>query len=522
MNLSVSKIVKQVGDFYKKLTKRTKIIIFTSLGIILGVAVIISLIMNNNKYTILYNGLSASESTEILSLLEGMEVDVKVEDNGSILVPKDKEAAIKMQLASEGYPKSTLDYDIFINQSDLFTTDYEKKKLLIFQLQNRLQDSIRTVEGIEDCIVTLSIPDDNSYVLKDEVVDITASVMLKIYRNTELQTKQIKGIERLVANSVPGLTNDKVVIVGNDGVQLNKGQTDSELDGAGIKIETVNLINEVYERKIKDFLKPVLGENGVSVSVNVKVNFEQTSTQETIYTPVIGEDGIISWVERSNSSENTNNPGGTAGTGNNTDVPTYEETSADKDDETYKEDHFSAEYLVNQLVKVIQDNGGNIEDMTVAVIINAKELPENKMLEYRNLVAKSAGIDEEKIVISNAEFKSADLPQFPEPGDQNAPIFLGLGKIDLIIISGATLLLIIFVTVIIIMLKKKKKAKIEELLKQSGVDQEETSGIDMPGEIVPNETREQALKRQIKEYTSKNPETVAQLLRVWIKEDENS
>jgi flagellar biosynthesis/type III secretory pathway M-ring protein FliF/YscJ len=42
----------------------------------------------------------------------------------------------------------------------------------------------------------------------------------------------------------------------------------------------------------------------------------------------------------------------------------------------------------------------------------------------------------------------------------------------------------------------------------------------MPEEIILTETREQALKRQIKEFSANNPEMVAQLLRIWIKEDE--
>ena len=41
----------------------------------------------------------------------------------------------------------------------------------------------------------------------------------------------------------------------------------------------------------------------------------------------------------------------------------------------------------------------------------------------------------------------------------------------------------------------------------------------LPGEIVLNETREQVLKRQVKEFSSANPEIVAQLLRSWMKEE---
>jgi flagellar biosynthesis/type III secretory pathway M-ring protein FliF/YscJ len=37
--------------------------------------------------------------------------------------------------------------------------------------------------------------------------------------------------------------------------------------------------------------------------------------------------------------------------------------------------------------------------------------------------------------------------------------------------------------------------------------------------IVLNETREQGLKRQIKDFSTTNPEIIAQLIRTWLKEE---
>lgn len=523
MNFSVSNISKQLKEFYKKLTKKTKIILFVSLGIIVAAAIILSIVLNNSKYTVLYSGLSSSEGAKILSLLEDQAVDVKVENDGTILVPEEKEATLKMQLASEGYPQSTLNYDVFMDKSDLFTTDYEKKKLLIFQLQNRLQDSIKTIRGVENAIVNLSIPEDNSYVLKDEKIDIKASVKLQVSSNSELSSKQIKGIERLVANSVPGLEPENVAVIGNEGEQLNKNSAESELDGTYLKIDTINLINKVFEERIKDFLKPILGPDGFSIACNVSVDFDKVSTKETIYTPVIGDNGIISWVERSGSkSEEKDGADGVPGTGSNTDVPTYEETSTETSDSTYSNEHFNAQYLVNQLVKEIQDNGGNITDMTVAVVINSKDLSEDNIAKYKELVAYSAGISEEKVAVTNAEFFKHPDSDDKDTDTENNDVLLGLGKTELFIIAGSLLLLIIVFVILIILLRKKKKKKLEKLLEQAKNSAEKAKTEDMPGEIVLNETREQALKRQIKEFSSSNPEAVAQLLRVWIKGDDTN
>ncbi len=571
MKLSVSSLYKQFVEFYKKLSKKAKIIAFSILGTIVIGSVILVLILNNTTYTALYTGLSSAESSQILSYLQTLSVDVQLKDDGTILVPEAQVASLKMQLASEGYPKSTLNYDLFMNQSDLFTTDYERKKLLIFQLQDRLQDSIRTLEGVEDAIVTLSIPDDNSYVLKTDEIDTTASVVLKLGNGVTLSTKQIKGIENLVSNSVPGLTAENVSILSSDMEPLNGEAALQSNNDASNKAETINRINNLFEKSIKDFLKPVFGEKGVSVSVNVKVNFDKVSSKETVYTPVVGENGIISWVQRSGSSTvsgDTSTASGIGGTGSNT-VPTYEEsngTSSSSGTQESKEE-FTANYLVNQMIKEIENSGGNITDMTVAVVVNKKELSDEQRQQYRELLASATGISAEKVVLLNAEFIDSAVSETSQP-QKGTFLPLSLKADDLVLPLGAIagiLILVIFIRMIVSALAKskqkrllakqeklelkvskledKKRKKEEKAAKKADIQQKGEVPIEealteeavkmenkpkpkkarienMPEEIILTETREQALKRQIKEFSANNPEMVAQLLRIWIKEDE--
>jgi flagellar M-ring protein FliF len=521
MSISISGVVKQLGSAFKKLSKGTKILIFSFLGVIIAFAIIITAIMNTGKYSILYRGLSLSESSEILALLQDMAVDVKVEGDGSILVPTDKVAMLKMQLASEGYPNSTLGYDLFLDKSDLLTTDYEQKKLYIFQLQDRLQESIVTLQGVKNAIVTLGIPDNNSYVLKGDKDEVTASVVLQLFSNAKLTNKQINGIVSLVSRSVPGLSPENVVVIGDGGEVLNSNVGNTTVD-SDTRIETINQINKLFEEKIKDFLQPVFGKNGMSVAVSIAVDFSQKKSEEVVYTPVVGDSGIISWVER--SSEN-------GGTGIGQDgVPIYAEGNIGGSN-TNSSESYSANYLVNQLIRQIEDGGGSITDMSVAVIINSKDLSNEDIQKYRELVAFSAGISVDKVVLTNAEFKtdSNGVPVINDDEDTQHLLTLKIGKEEIIIISGAGLALIILIILLSLLsrrrLKKKLKRSFEkekEVLSTIATNEKAKDKVtEMPGEIVLNETREQALKRQIKEFCGQNAETVAQLLRVWIKEEDN-
>ena len=521
MKFSISGIFKQISSFFNKLGKTLKITIIAFIIIAVAGACVFAIVINSNKYAILYKNLTSSEGAEVLSYLQSNAVDVKVQNDGTILVPTEMVAQLRMQLAAEGYPNGSIGYDLFTDYSDLFTTDYETKKLLLFQLQERLQKSIMTIQGVKNAIVTLSISDENTFVLVKEKIDTTASVVLDLYSNVSLTKKQISGIERLVANAVPGLAAENVAIIGSDGEQLN-GSLDGNTSVTDVRLETINMINTVYSNKISQFLEPVFGKNSLSIAVNVTVDFKSVVSEETVYTPVIGENGIITWVQR--TREGIGN-----GSGNGSDIPTYEESLNVSGGGSQYSDTFSAEYLVNKLVRQIQDNGGNITDITVAVIVNMKELSDEQRETYKQLIAYSAGISPEKVVLTNAEFK-APIKNSDDESDSDTidigviNLKINLDEKDIIIISGAAFIILMFMIFIITTVRKgKKKKKLQRELKYNdefSEHGEDKKKVDMPGEIVLNETREQALKRQIKDFSTSNPETVAQLLRVWMKEDD--
>ena len=138
----------------------------------------------------------------------------------------------------------------------------------------------------------------------------TASVVLDLspWANTP---KTDKGIEELVAKSVSGLSADNVAIIDGEGNILNGTEAESGLSGAYTQLELAHAMNNLYQQKILSLLKPVLGEKGVSVSVNVVLDFSQRSSEEIIYTPVVGDNGIISHYDYDNSSSNGGSvPGG--------------------------------------------------------------------------------------------------------------------------------------------------------------------------------------------------------------------
>ncbi len=524
MDLSISNLFQSIKGYLAKLSRGKRIGLGALLVSVIAGAVILTSVLDSAGYTVLYRGLSSSEGVEIVNLLDSMGTPYRLQNDGTILVPRSSEAMLKMQLAAEGFPKSTLGYDLFTSQSALMTTDYEKRQYLVFQLQDRLQESLRTLEGVKNAIVTLSVPDDNSFVLKADRPKASASVVLELYSYTSLSQKQIRGIEALVARSVPGLLNDNVAIVDSTGVVLN--EKSEEMSGQALsRIEAISKINDYYKEKITSFLEPVFGADGMSVAVNVQVDFQQRVTEQTTYTPVIGDKGILSKENFDRQSLN----GGilqnlAAGTDANTGTPTYVENENTEGDQSASESG-SNDYLVNKLIEGIEDRGGRITDMTVAVMINSSFLSDDEVQKYKEMVAFGAGIPIEKVVFTNAEFTPKEIPSFPaEPVVNMDGIILAVG--------GAFILLLALAVFLTLRSGRKKKAaqmsaqhRQQQRAQQAGKpgqagSQQEGAKPEAPGEIVLTETREQGIKRQVKEFASANPEMVAQLIRTWMKEDD--
>lgn len=446
------------------------------------------------------------------------------------------------------------------------TTDYEKKQYLIFQLQDRLQASLKTLSGVRDAIVTLNVADQSAYVLKSDMPESSAAVVLDLYPYADITSKQIKGIEELVAKSVPGLKNENVIIVDGEGTVLNDTASDNGVGLADSQIDMIDKINKLYEDKIAKFLEPVFGSDGVSVSVSVKMNFKQKNSQQTTFTPVIGDSGILSKQQVDRQSTNGATLAGIAGTESNVGVPSYQnanatptpEPSDNNTDENANNDtnpatkegnngsaseSYTNEYLVNQLVENAQDNGGQIEDMTVSMMINSRELTPETVEKYREMVAYGVGIATDKVFISFAEFLAKpETPLYAEPGQVNS---ITPPLPNIMLYAGAGLGGLILLLIVLLMLRRrsrnKKKDKTTTLKEAKGQKGKNGAGEPkvlltsepgeeaeasapqprepIPSEIVLNETREQGLKRLVKEFAAQNPEIVAQLLRSWMKEE---
>lgn len=499
----------QLNDFWDRLEKEQKNRIIIGAIIVIVIIIIMLFAFNKTEYVVLYSQLDDTEAAEIYDKLKELNIEPKLEGTSTILVPKDKEAEIRMELTKEGYPKSGFNYDLFLGQSGLGQTDDEKQTLLIYQLQERLAQSIKILDGVEDAVVTIAMPKEDSFVLKSDEIPVTAAVVVKPKPGYEITPEQAQTIEKLVAKSVPGLAEENISIIDTNMNVLNTG-TNGDTKNAQDHFTLKEQLEERLKTQVNNLLEPVFGYKKIATSVNVQLNFDKKVTESVQFEPVVDDEGIvISREELKEKVQNTQNAGIAGEYENTTQYP--EDVSGEGG--SYEKTQKTINYEVNEIKELIEEQQGKIEDLTISVVIDSEHLDAQTIEQVRDLVTKAVGTDPANVAIHSMEFDTTfqdDILKGFE--DRKRREGLPVWVIAIIVVSLA-----VAVIVLVFYSKKRYKEQLEyaslKTMTMEENDDETLEQIDLDTEA------KNKAKRQIENLVTENPEAVAQLLRNWLNED---
>ncbi|WP_296557735.1 flagellar basal-body MS-ring/collar protein FliF, partial [uncultured Acetobacterium sp.] len=219
MNEKIKAFLEKIKNFWTGTSKKAKMLMIGGVALVLLTSIGLTIFLNNKEYVPLFVGLTQAETTEIMAALTEMETDVRLDAGGNIMVPSGDEAKVRMQLATAGYPKNGLSYYVIQENNSMLATDYERKQYENMQLQERLGASIKTINGVKDAIVTISVPTENVFYLQ-ETESTTASVIIHLEPGATLTRQQVMGIQNLVVKSVAGLTADNIALTDGNGNDL--------------------------------------------------------------------------------------------------------------------------------------------------------------------------------------------------------------------------------------------------------------------------------------------------------------
>lgn len=519
MNEQIKKALEPLKNFWSNASKLAKRLV---IGVVIGViiiALVLSLVLNSKEYVVIFDQLTEAETSEILAALNGMEIDVKVDGRGAIMVPEKVESKARMALATAGYPKSGLSYYLIEQNSGILTTDYERKQNYNMQLQERIAASIKTLEGVKDAVVTITAPEENVFYLQEKEAP-TASVIIHMKDGYSLSEGQIMGIQNLVAKSVSGLTKENIALsdsMGNDLVGDSNGSGSADFS----KINLTREIENDIRKKVYSVLEGPYRLSQIKLNVTAEVDTDALVREETTYIPSPEGDnsGVISEETRSEeSSSSSQTDGGVPGTSTNSEVPVYPvggaggESSSSGSSENIK-------YEVSHIKSQSQKSGARIVSISIGIAIDKAAFDPGERDSIMELVSYAAGVPRENVTVQNFRFSSEDGTQGPSelPSGPNRTLLYGG--------IGAGVLLLIIALVVFLMLSSRRKKKAAEEAQRALEEAEKQAALnalfgEAEGEPIQPITPIQDHRREeIKEFAKNNPEIAAQMIKSWLKSE---
>lgn len=518
-------LVKRFLNYFKNMDKGKRIRLIVLVSIAIVIIITVSVLLTQQSYATLYSGMDAGEAGEVMTMLQDMGVDAKAQGEGTILVAEDQADSVRMQLAAQGYPNSGINFDIFQNAAGLGVTDMEKRVYYEFQLAENIRQTIRRMNKVDDAIVNINLPEESAFVLSDNEKPATASVTLSLTQGQTLDSGEVKAIAELVSSSISGLKVEDVRIIDTQMNLYTVASNDDEMAGANSQRELQQNVQQRMQTQITNLLNPVFGEGNVLAEVSVELNFDTKVTETIVFEPPVdgSEEGIVVSMSELTETVKGDGTGGVAGVDSNGGASTY--PALEDEDATYLKISKEVNYEINQTKTQIEDAKGQIEALSVAVILNSVENLDDYTDNVKELVSSAIGVGAEHITVEMLPFKTADNENLDAQTafaaqQELLSIMQGAQTTRLIILIIGGIAILVILLMIIRMLRKPKEDETEE---------EEGAGIDLVAgeeEIVPEagpqgmSFDEQPDNRSVLgDYIKQNAESVANLLRNWLNDD---
>ena len=237
------------------------------------------------SYQVLFANMAPAESTEVVDVLQQMNVDYKLDPStGALLVPAGDVQTLRMKLAAEGLPRSAALGMEMLNQDQGFgTSQFIERARYQRAMEEELSRSIAELNNVRSARVHLAIPKQSVFVRDRK--DPTASVVVHLYAGRTLDQSQVAAITHMVASSVPDMKNADVTIVDQRGNLLTQPERASGVAMSDTQLEYTRKVEQIYIDRIENILSPIVGMNGVRAQVVADVDFTMSEQTHESYNP---------------------------------------------------------------------------------------------------------------------------------------------------------------------------------------------------------------------------------------------
>jgi flagellar M-ring protein FliF len=401
-----------VKTFWQGLGRSARIGLVTGIVVIAVATIVLALWLLRTERDVLFGNLSAQDAATMTAELDRMKVPYELAADGTtILVDRKQLHQTRLKLMSRDMPlHGAVGFELF-NNTDFGMTEFAQKVNYQRALQGEITRTILALAEVESARVHLAFPEEGLF--KRDQGKAKAAVTLALKQGQSLHPEQVKGIQRLVAAAVAGVTPQDVTIVDKSGIALTRA-TPASADGgadAGPQLELKREIERHLAQKASQVLDRAFGPGSALASVDAVLDMNQvrTTTENVIAPPVQPGEAVTGVIVRERETTR--------------DEPLL---SAARDAaKSGSSSQRETEYQVGRRVEQVVSQPGSIRRLQVLAVIKAP-MDADQVERTRALVAAAVGASPERgdvVVVqplgglNGIRPRDVDLPPGPAPAE---------------------------------------------------------------------------------------------------------
>ncbi|KNC89435.1 flagellar basal-body MS-ring/collar protein FliF [Trabulsiella odontotermitis] len=520
-----------------------------------AVAIVVALVLwaKSPDYRTLFSNLSDQDGGAIVTQLQQMNVPYRFADSGgAIEVPADKVHELRLRLAQQGLPKGGAVGFELLDQEKFGISQFSEQVNYQRALEGELARTIETLGPVKGARVHLAMPKPSLFVREQK--SPSASVTLNLETGRALDEGQIAAVVHLVSSAVAGLPPGNVTLVDQGGHLLTQSNTgDRDLNDAQLKYAAD--VESRIQRRIEAILSPVVGNGNVHAQVTAQIDFDNKEQTEEQYRPNGDASQAVLRSRQVNESEQVGSPypGGVPGALSNSPAPaptapisTPPANQQNAQNNTQRTEttngprntqrNETSNYEVDRTIRHTRKNIGDIQRLSVAVVVNYRNLPDGKPLpltadqlkQIEDLTREAMGFTDTRgdtLNVVNSPFNSTD-----ETGGE-LPFWKTQAFIDQLMTAGRWLL-VALVTWLLWrkairpqILRRQEEIKLAQ--EEARIRQETVEAVEVTlskDEVVQQRRANQRLgaevmSQRIREMSDNDPRVVALVIRQWMNND---
>ncbi|MCI1898581.1 MAG: flagellar M-ring protein FliF [Enterobacter sp.] len=521
-----------------------------------AIAILVAMVLwaKSPDYRTLYSNLTDQDGGAIVTQLTQMNIPYRFSDNGGALeVPADKVHELRLRLAQQGLPKGGAVGFELLDQEKFGISQFSEQVNYQRALEGELARTIETLGPVKSARVHLAMPKPTLFVREQK--SPSASVTVNLEPGRALDEGQISAVTHLVSSAVAGLPPGNVTLVDQGGHLLTQSNTSSrDLNDAQLKYATD--VEGRVQRRIEAILGPIVGNGNVHAQVTAQIDFANKEQTQEQYSPNGDASQAVMRSRQMNTTEQIGGPypGGVPGAlsnqpapANNAPISTPPANQQNGQQQTTSTAASSGprnssrnettNYEVDRTILHTKMNVGDVQRLSVAVVVNYKMLPDGKplalttdqMKQIEDLTREAMGYSEKRgdtLNVVNSPFTVTD-----QTGGE-LPFWQQQAFIDQMLSAGRWLLVLI---VAWLLWRKGIRPQLNRRAEEAKAAQEHMSARQEVEEAVEvrlskdEQTQQrranqrlgaEVMSQRIREMSDNDPRVVALVIRQWMSNED--